>query len=435
MIHHWTHNIIRTPIDTINIIGAGGVDQGTITEIAGPPGSGKSAYAYGTASNFLKDNPGGVVVILDPELSVDLIRLEYTFELDMSRVIILNARTLEDGFTEIFRILKDQISSLTADITFESFLSGWKLEDAMKLLKEVKIDFNLSLLDENVQTNPEIIAKARKDICTILAFRGKLRPWTPIPILIIWDTIAASKPKAEVEAAMAGKDPMNAGGMGLRARVLEVNLAIVMASLYERPVTIFLLNQIRTSGFGTYQGPKEGSSGGNALKHANHYYLWFSWSKKLYDDKTKMYIGSKSTVSVLKSKFGPTIEKIPIYINDQLGGKIVSDNEPAFVAVDIGFIYSSGTWWKIKGDPASYRWDKTERGGYITNNPEIRRRCIEALVKHFRKNYFTLDIVYKKLGVTLGELTEQESETRNTLFNKSAFKPILKEEEEKTTNE
>jgi RecA/RadA recombinase len=433
MIHKWTHDIIRTPIDTINVIGAGGVDQGTITEIAGPPGSGKSAYAYGTASNFLKDNQEGVVVILDPELSVDLIRLEYTFELDMSRVIINNARTLEDGFTEIFKILKDQTTSSTVDTTVESFLAGWKLEDAMKLLKEIKIDFNLSLLDENVQTDQEVIMKARKDIATILAFRGKLKPRKPVPILIVWDTIAASKPKAEVEAAMSGKDPMNAGGMGLRARVLEINLAIVMASLYERPVTVFLLNQIRTSGFGTYGGPKEGSSGGNALKHANHYYLWFSWSKKLYDEKTKMYIGSKSKVSVLKSKFGPTIENIPIYINDQVGGKIVSDNEPALVAIDIGFIYSSGAWWKIKGDQSSYRWDKTERGGYITNNPEVRKRCIEAIVRHFRKNYFTLDIVYKKLGVTLGQLTDEETETRNSIFNKSAFKPIL--QEEKITND
>jgi RecA/RadA recombinase len=210
MIHLWTHNIIRTPIDTINVIGAGGIDQGTITEIAGPPGSGKSAYAYGTASNFLKDNPAGVVIILDPELSVDLIRLEFTFELDMNRVIILNARALEDGFVEIFRILKDQALSSVANVTVEAFLAGWKLEDAMKLLKEIKIDFNLSLLDENVTTDPEIIAKARKDIATILAFRGKLKPQRPTPVLIIWDTIAASKPRAEVEAAMAGDNPMNA---------------------------------------------------------------------------------------------------------------------------------------------------------------------------------------------------------------------------------
>jgi len=44
-LHKFEHNVIRTPIDTLNVIGAGGLLQGTITELWGPPGSGKSAYA------------------------------------------------------------------------------------------------------------------------------------------------------------------------------------------------------------------------------------------------------------------------------------------------------------------------------------------------------------------------------------------------------
>jgi len=428
MKHTWTHNVIRTPIDTINIVGAGGIDQGTISELAGPPGSGKSAYAYDTASNFLVDNPDGVVLILDPELSTDLVRLEYTFRLDMSRVLIVNATTLEMGYKEIYRIIGDQNKQAVAKITVSAFLASWDLKEAMKLMKSAELEPDLSLLDEAISTK-EVVEKAQKNLATLLAFRGLLKPdQRPTPVLIIWDTIAASKPQAEVDAAMAGKDPRDAGGMGLRARINETNLAIVMSHLFNSSVTIFLLNQIRTTGIGTYH-VSETSSGGNALKHANHYYFWFSKNQRSYDEHLKMNIGSSSKVSVKKSKFGPTIENIPIYINDQVGGKIVPDDEAAMVAVDLGILHSAGGWWRVKDQdpPISYRWEKESVQGdnYISKNARLREYFLDAIARHFRKNYFTLNIVYEKLGLTLGKLSDKDLKDRDSLYEKNVAKPIF----------
>ena len=440
--HKWSHNVIRTPSDTINLIGCGGIDQGTVCELAGPPGSGKSAFSYDTASNFLKDNPTGVVVVLDPECSVDLIRLEHTFRIDMDRLVIQNAKTLEEGFAEIFRIVKNQDEAAVSKITAENFLDNFTVEDAVKHMKAAGISFDLSLIDENLELDPKVINKARIDIAILLAFRGILKPKEAIPVFIIWDTIAASIPRKEVDAAMSGEDPINAGGMGLRARILTTNLMIVMSSLYGRNITLFLLNQIRMTGFGSYQGPKETSSGGHALKHTNHYYFWFSHGKKVYDEKLKMNIGSKSFLDVLKSKFGPTMKQIPIFINDQVGGKIVSEDEAVLVAVDIGLLYSTGPWWRIKGDPnnIAYRWEATEQslatGKYIAGNPEIRELCIKAIANHFRKSYFTLDIVYKKLGITLGELSESDEEERNKLSKYAMSRPsFFKDEGEEVVDE
>jgi RecA/RadA recombinase len=425
MRHHWSHNVIRTPIDTINIVGAGGIDQSTITELAGPPGSGKSAYAYDTASNFLTDNQDGVVVILDPELSTDLIRLEHTFNIDMSRLLIINAKTLEDGYGEIYRIIGDQDKQAVVKATVEAFLSSWDLKAAIKLMKSAGLEPDLSLLDE-VISSKEVVAKAQKNLATLLAFRGLLKPQRPTPVLVIWDTIAASKPRAEVEAAMSGKDPKDAGGMGLRARINETNLAIVMAQLFSKSVTIFLLNQIRTAGIGSYH-VTETSSGGNALKHANHYYFWFSKNQKVYDEHLKMNVGSNSKVSVRKSKFGPTIENIPIYINDQVGGKIIPDDEAAMVAVDLGILWSAGGWWKIKKDGLSYRWTKDAATGenYISKNPKLREVFLDAIARHFRKNYFTLNIVYEKLGLTLGKLSEDDLKERDRIYSNNVAKPIF----------
>ena len=414
MRHHWFHNVIRTPIDTINIVGAGGIDQGTICECAGPPGSGKSAFAYGTASNFLIDNPDGVVVILDPELSADLIRLEHTFQLDMTRVLIRNARTLESGFAEFNRVIADLETQVTAEETVTAFLANWDLKKAVKAMKEAGLEPDLELLDPNVSP-PEIITKAQAALATLLAFRGKLKPERTTPVLVIWDTIAASMPKAELEAAQEGKDPMNAGGMGLRARTLTPNLMIMMTALYNKPVTVLLLNQIRMTGFGTWKGPEETSSGGHALKHTNHYYFWFEWAKKIYDEDRKMNIGSTSKVSILKSKFGPTIEDIPVYINDMIGGKIIPDDEAILVARDLGILRPTGGWWKFRNEDHGYRWDKE-----IIGNPEIRNRCLDLIARHFRMNYFTLDIVYKKIGLTLGDLSEADLQERQDLLNTRA---------------
>lgn len=419
MKHLWKHDIIRTPIDTLNIIGAGGVDQGTITELAGPPGSGKSAYAYECAANFLIDNPDGVVVILDPELSVDLIRLEYTFKLDMTRVLIRNARTLENGYGEIYRIIADQDKQAVTKTTVEDFLKSWDLKEAIKLMKSVQLEPDLSLLDE-VISSKEVVVKAQRSLATLLAFRGLLKPSRPTPILVVWDTIAASKPSAEVEAALKGNDPRDAGGMGLRARINEVNLAIVMSSLFTRPITVFLLNQIRTAGIGTYH-VTETSSGGNALKHAAHYQLWFSKNQKAYDEKLKMNVGSSSKVSVRKSKFGPTIENIPIYINDQIGGKIVPDDEAAMVACDLDILKASGGWWKINGEGKSYRWDD------ISRNAELRQVFLDAIARHFRKNYYTLNIVYDRLGLNLGKLSDKDLVEREEIYRNNVAKPILAE--------
>jgi RecA/RadA recombinase len=382
MTNKFVHSIIRTPIDTLNIIGAGGINQSTITELWGPPGSGKSAFAYETAANFLQDNPTGRVKIIDPELSVDMIRLEFSFRLDMSRVDHVNAGTLEAGYAEIYKTIK-----LMSD---------------------------------------QLADKKRKE--------------PPDPVLIIWDTIAASKPNLEVQAALEGKDPMNAGGMGLKARVNEINLAITMSSMWEKPVTIFLLNQVRTAGFGDYQGPHDTSTGGNALKHAGHYRFSFRKAKKIFDEKLMMNIGMQARVDIEKSKFGPTVQNIPIFIDDRSGGRIISQDEAASVLWQMGILsHTGGPWYKFKGDEESYTWDKStlseKSGRWVTGNPQTREKCLDILARHFRMNYYTLDIVYEKLGISLGKLNDTEKVERENLISKFSFtRPIGQDEGRDSTN-
>jgi hypothetical protein len=64
-------------------------------------------------------------------------------------------------------------------------------------MKEAALEPDLSLLDETISSK-EVVAKAQRTLATLLAFRGLLKPERPTPVLVVWDTIAASKPEAEV---------------------------------------------------------------------------------------------------------------------------------------------------------------------------------------------------------------------------------------------
>jgi RecA/RadA recombinase len=364
--HRIEHAIIRTPIDTLNIVGAGGLLQSTVTELWGPPGSGKSAFAYECVAAFLQDNPNGQCLIIDPEISVDLVRLEHAFKLDFMRIAVENASSLEVGYNKIYKIfatVKDQMT------------------------------------------------------------KGKV----PDPWFIVWDTIAASKPAAEVQAAMEGKDPMNAGGMGLRARINEVNLAILLSNLWGMPVTIFLLNQARTAGFGSYTGTYDTSTGGNALKHAGHYRICFRNAKKIWDEKLMMNVGTKSRVDIEKSKFGPTVGDIPITIDDRIGGRIVTTDEAARVLWQMKILNATGgPWYKFVSDPdTSYTWEKSalseKSGRWVSGNPETRMKCLDIMARHFRLQYYTLDVIYKKIGLKLGELGEEDQLKREEMLKNFDF--------------
>ena len=221
------HRTLRTPVDTVNILTAGGIKMGSITEIFGPNAAGKSSIAYQIAKYFQEDYPDGKVYVIDTENSADYIRLKSSFKLDLdvSRFEVEYPPNLEAGFKLLNR----------------ACLEDYKLEDG-----------------------------------------------TERPILVIWDTIAVGRPERETAVGISFEEKdlynmgINSGGMNLRPRIIEHSLAILMPLLIEKPVSIIILNQVRTSGFNNPGGPStKSSSGGNAMKHAMHYKFFLRKKKEL----------------------------------------------------------------------------------------------------------------------------------------------------------
>lgn len=118
------HKVIRTPIDTFNVISAGGIKVGTVMELYGPQHSGKSAFAYQVAGLAMQDDPKAEVIILDPEASTDFIRLKYVFNFDENRTTVVPCPTLEQGYDEIEKACKASNSDKKLRIVIWDSIAG-----------------------------------------------------------------------------------------------------------------------------------------------------------------------------------------------------------------------------------------------------------------------------------------------------------------------
>ena len=218
-------------------------------------------------------------------------------------------QAVEDGFEYINEICEGKHEPVPAGkklYTSRDILEG-KVTAVRKIAKEWEVEWD-EKNDEDAKKLLDALNKAGA-----IANPGEIKPH-----LVIWDSLSASSPRLEMEAALQGKEVANSGGMMLTPRVLKTNLRSTSTAMYGKPITIILLCQVSLSGFGTYQGPQETFAGGSALKHACHYILYFQFKKKLKNEGSVTNTGTLSVVEIEKSKFSPTSQALHILIDDTL---------------------------------------------------------------------------------------------------------------------
>jgi len=151
----------------------GGVAEGRIVEIQGPPSSGKSHIAYEIAKSTQRMN--GIVVYIDTENATSVENLEGLGIDIRKRFVFIQETCIED----IFKVI----------------------ESTIEKARNLKAD---------------------------------------VPVTVIWDSVAASAPKAEIE----GDYDQNT--IGLAARVLSKGFRKVTDVIGDKNVCLVLLNQQRT---------------------------------------------------------------------------------------------------------------------------------------------------------------------------------------------
>jgi len=147
-----------------------------------------------------------------------------------------------------------------------------------------------------------------------------------IPILAIWDSVAATAPKAELE----GEYDQNT--VGLQARTLSKGMRKIVGVLGEHGVTLLCINQLRTK-IGVNFGDPYVTPGGAAIPFHSSVRVRLTGEGSPVKDKFGNVIGIRVPLKIMKNKVGPPFRNFSIEIH--FGKGIVETD----ALIDVGIEY------------------------------------------------------------------------------------------------
>lgn len=230
----------------------GGLPEGRIVEIFGPPSIGKSHIASHIAKST--QHMGGIVVYIDTE----------------------NATSVEN-------------------------------------LQALGINISKRFVYADTHCTEEVFEIAEK---TIMKAKSLSKD---IPITIIWDSVAATSPKAELDGAY-DKDTI-----GLQARVISKGMRKITGVIGDQNVLFVCLNQIRMK-IGVMFGDPSTTPGGNAIPFHSSVRIKLGAGSQIKEGKDDV-IGINVSAKTIKNKVGPPFRKVNFRV---IFGKGIEEHEEIF---------------------------------------------------------------------------------------------------------
>jgi recombination protein RecA len=175
--------------------------------------------------------------------------------------------------------------------------------------------------------------------------------------VIVIDSVAALVPKAEIEGEMGDAQ------MGLQARLMSQAMRKLTGVISKSNVCVIFINQIREK-IGVMFGNPETTTGGRALKFYASVRLDIRRVASVKDGDT--FTGNRTKVKVVKNKVAPPFKEAEFDI--MYGSGISTEGDLADMAIELGMIEKSGTWFTLGQERMQGR-ENLKR--FLIESPEV----------------------------------------------------------------
>lgn len=218
-----------------------------------------------------------------------------------------------------------------------------------------------------------------------------------IPILVIWDSVAATSPKAELD----GEYEQNS--IGLQARAISKGMRKITGVIGQNNVTLLCLNQIRDN-IGVMHGDPLTTPGGRAIPFHSSVRIRLGSGNQV-KDKNGMPIGIHTTVTIKKNKVAPPFRKLEF---DIIFGKGIVEDEYLFDECrshckENGPVKRKGHAVSISGEGA---WKELsvvdEKTGEVLVEKKFYKNEFGSLLRDDTHGPFIMEVVDAALTMTAG---------------------------------